>query len=166
MNFAWTVLKSRQSTLGLRGICSVESTEFYLPHRLFLLQNKLKETETNRNCSKKMSWELQSLHNLFLQLKKNHPHNNRVHGGNCFPDYHILYVSVTSAVILCWCTDVHICKGNGKFLIRIHLLPDSVWEYTSDCQQSVKWNYATCKVNVRKDHLGDITNHVKYTQQH
>lgn len=69
MNFAWTVLKSRQSTLGLQGICSVESTELYLPHRLFLLQSKLKETETNRNCSKEMSLELQTLHNLFLQLK-------------------------------------------------------------------------------------------------
>lgn len=48
----------------------MESTELYLPHKLFLLQSKLKETETNRNCSKEMSLELQSLHNLFLQLKK------------------------------------------------------------------------------------------------
>lgn len=48
--FSWAALKSRPSTLGLQGICSGESTEFYLPHRLFLLQ---KERETKKEIVQK-----------------------------------------------------------------------------------------------------------------
>lgn len=44
--FSWAVLKSRPSTLGLQDICSGESRELYLPHRLFLHRKRRgKQTE-------------------------------------------------------------------------------------------------------------------------
>lgn len=54
MNFAWPVLKSWQSTLGLQSICSVESTS-YSYHRIYSSCKKCwKETE-NRNGSIEIS---------------------------------------------------------------------------------------------------------------
>lgn len=67
--FSWAALKSRPSTLGLRGICSGKSTEFCLPPRLFLLQSKRREKQ-KRKLSKRNVFIATVTHNIFLQLTK------------------------------------------------------------------------------------------------
>lgn len=67
--FSWAALKSRPSALGLRGICSGKSTEFCLPHRLFLLQSKRREKQ-KRKLSERNVFIATVTHNIFLQLTK------------------------------------------------------------------------------------------------
>lgn len=96
MNFAWPVLKSWQSTLGLQSICSVESTS-YSYHRIYSsCKKRWKETE-NRNGSIEISSQPQ----LIPTIKKKDSDDNHVHDGNCFPVYRTLYISNTSRVVLC-----------------------------------------------------------------